>query len=109
MSDWIIQKGTDGGVSWPVRDAAGQPINLTGWSAVAQIRSKVTDRLIHTFSLGNSNIILSNGAVTLVWSATETSTWKWDQAYYGIEVINPDGKKGRLKQGLVTLSEEVVK
>ena len=104
-----IQKITDDGYSIPVFDVRGNVVELTGRSAVWQIRSIRSDNLIHTFSSDNNNIVLSNNSVVIVWGAAESSAWDWKQANYGIELTNPDGKRGRLIQDLVILSDEVVK
>lgn len=109
MADWIIQKGTDAGISWPIKDQSGAPVDLTGWTGVAQIRAIGTDKLIHTFSSADSNLVLTNSTITLFWTPADTASWKWKQANYGIELITASGKRGRLIQGMVMLSDEVVK
>ena len=107
MSDFIIQAGTDSGITWPVFNKNGTTVDFTGWSAVAQIRTINNNRLLHTFSTADNTIVLNYVGVTLIWDHTQTATWKWKQAKYSIELTSPDGKIGRLVQGVVTLSDEV--
>jgi hypothetical protein len=107
MSDFQIQQGTDAGVAWPITNQAGVAINLTGWTGVCQFRAVGTNRLLATLSTANGKMILGNGSLTLVWTAAETSAWKWKQAIFDIELTNPSSKTLRVMQGLVKLSKEV--
>lgn len=104
----IIPKGTDSGYEWPVYTASGVPVDLTNWTGIAQIRALNTNKLLHEFSTANQTMILSVGKVTITWSNEETSTWVWKQANIGVEIVSPIGKRGRLVQDIVTLSEEFV-
>jgi hypothetical protein len=110
MAEWIIKQGEDSGITFPIYDPeTKEPFNFSGWTGVTQIRAHNTNKLLHEFTTAAGNMILTtNGQLTLLWTAEETSTWKWKQAQYGIEVINPEGKRARLKQDIVLLSKEFV-
>ena len=110
MSDFIITQGTDSGIVWPIYNKKTKlPANIVGWTGVAQIRSLNTDNLIFEFSTVKNNMILEAGKITLVWTATQTLNWKWNQAKFGVELTTPEGKIARVDQGIVTLSKEVAK
>jgi hypothetical protein len=110
VSEWIIEQGTDSGIKWPVTTSTGSPIDFTGWTGEVQIRALNTDKLIYRFRSEDSNLVLTEDSeIVVTYSNVVTSAWTWKQANFGIELTNPEGKKIRVKQGIVTLSKEVVK
>lgn len=110
MSSFIIKQGTDSGMYWPVlKSGTNAPVNFVGWTGEAQLRSVNSDRLLYTFSTATGTMLLGDSKVTLLWTNAVTSAWTWNQAKYGIELTSPDGKKVRIKQGIVTLSRENVR
>lgn len=110
MADLIFIQGADSGVKWDIFDKAGNPIDFNGWSGEMQVRAFNSDKLLHTFSTVIGNLVLtSNSEVVITYTNAESSAWKWNQAAYGLELTNPQGKKARPKEGIVTLSKETVK
>lgn len=112
MTIITIPQGTDSGRRWLVNDGAtGLPCSLEGWTVRSQIRKLASSPdVLHEFSttLGNATAG-SDGFVTLLWSAAETSAWQWAEAVFDIELTNPDGKVMRLDSGRVAVSREVTR
>lgn len=67
------------------------PMNLTGYSARMQIRSKVSDdAVILELTSANNEIIIDdiNNTITMVLSATQTAAFTFQTAVYSMELVN---------------------
>lgn len=89
------------------------PVNLTGYTARMQIRSKVADpTIISNLTTENSGITFPDaiaGKFVLEISATATALMDFKSAVYDLEMIMPNGKVKRLFGGSVALSPEVTR
>ena len=91
-----IRRGvTWGGMAVTCRDDAGALVNLTGWSAIAQIRDPQTGDLIH--DLAPAVLVGTDGVITIPeipWGTTLTMganlsrNFVWDML-----PIDPDGRR----------------
>lgn len=110
MTALTIPQGTTWGVSWPVVDQSGNPVDLTGWSARSQVRPYVeSEQVLHEFSSAAGDIELSAAHVTLRVSPTESSSWAWRNGVYDVELTSPDQTVYRVAEGRVTVSSEVTR
>jgi len=92
--------------------AAGQPVDLTGYSARMQIRETLeSDTVIHELTTENGGILIGDepGQFTLYISAMDTADFTFESAVYDLELIAPDGDVTRILAGDVTLSREVTR
>lgn len=95
-------------------DSEDAPINLTGYTALMQIRKEDTggDVIIELSTLNDKIVITpAEGKIELFIPATETAEFSFDSAYYDLELIPPseEDETVRLLQGKVTLSTEITK
>ena len=101
------------GFSWQTGDPA-QPVNLTGYTARMQIRTKVTDiDVLLELTTENDRIIITdpiNGKFELYISSNDTTNLQFKSAVYDLELISPSGiVTTRILEGNVTLSFEVTR
>lgn len=90
-------------------DSDGTPIDLTGWAARMEIRSKPGGSLYAAFDTDDGSIVLGDaaGTIRITASAATTSAWTWARGVYDLELTDGAGKVTRLIQGSVTLTPEV--
>lgn len=107
MADFKIKQGTDGGVQWPLVYSDGSPLDLSGYTVRAQIKSR-QGVLLHSFSTSIGNVLITGNSITLTWDHTETSGWRWKSGSYQIELVSPINYVSRIDEGYVELIPEVV-
>ena len=78
QDDLLIPQGTTWGYRWPIVDADQSPIDVTGWSVLAQVRESVgSDVVLYEWSLAHSNVVLGPDGVTLLVTPAVSSAWTW--------------------------------
>lgn len=106
----VIQQGTTWGISWPITDGQGNPLDVTGYRVRAQIRpSKDSGNVLHEFSTDAGNAIAEQNAVTLSIQPATSSAWSWRNGVYDVELTDPQGRVARIAEGTVTVSPEVTR
>jgi len=91
---------------------AGIPANLTGCTAIAQVRSQLNSEVVlHTFSTAVGNLLLggATGTVELVMQDEETAAATWKTGVYDLMILFPDGTKRRLLHGTATITPGVTR
>lgn len=110
--NFTIEQGTTHRMTFLWEDSNGVPINLTGYTARMQARKgyNASDVLFDA-STANGMITLTpaTGEVLIVLPESVTSTFKWPQALYDIELTSSDGTVTRLLQGSIDISREVTR
>lgn len=110
--NFTIEQGTTHRMTFRWEDSNGVPINLTGYTARMQARKgyNASDVLFDA-STANGMITLTpaTGEVLIVLPESVTSTFKWPQALYDIELTSSDGTVTRLLQGSIDISREVTR
>ena len=108
----ILQGETyDETLTWKVGDPA-VAVDLTGYTARAQVRSSVTSSIVLLeLTTENGGIVLGGAAGTIqrIVSAADTAAITWKNAVYDLEVIDAGGAVRRLMSGKVTVSLEVTR
>ncbi len=107
----VIEKGAtfERTITW--KDDAGNPVDLTGYTARMQIRETVTaDPPVVSLTVG-SGITLGGaaGTIQIVIDATTTAGIAASQGVYDLELEDGSGKVTRLLAGSVTFLEEVTR
>lgn len=115
--DLVVEQGADFRLTLLFSDSAHIPVNLTGFSAAAQMRTNhAAASVLLAFSsspppLATSRIWLGGtaGTVILEADADATRALTFRQGVYDVEVTSPTGEVYRLAEGRVTLSREVTR
>lgn len=95
------------------KDGQGIPINLTGYSARSEWRrSSRSQDILYSLSSKEDNGIQvdgDSGRILLTIPADVSSGFKFRNAVYDLELINPSGEVTRLIEGEVIVSPEVTR
>jgi hypothetical protein len=106
------------GFTWheegPVVDGevtAGDPHDLTGWTARMQIRKKVGEPVLAEATTENGKITLggATGRVDIKLSPADTDAIGEKTAKYDLELEDPAGDVYRLLEGAVTISPNITR
>lgn len=107
-----IEQGVTTQIDFQWKDAAGVPINLTGYSARMQVRPSLTSPdILLDCTTANSKLVITagTGIISLRLSATETAALTVEAGVYDLEVVDGSNKVTRLLQGAYALSKEVTR
>lgn len=105
--DWSIIKGDSFDLAVPVRDALNAAVDVTGWTAKAQIRRSESEPVLHEWSAGHSNITIVADEVLLTVDGTVTALWPWKTAQISVEVTDTGGKPHTIAYGIVRALEQI--
>lgn len=97
-----LQRRADYGVTLQFKDSVGGPINLTGWTAAAQVWNQNRTTKYADFTITYTN--RSTGTVEIALSDTDTATFP-NEAYYDVLLTNPSGLKEYYLEGVIYVSE----
>ena len=103
----VLQQGIDSGYAWPITDADGQPADLTGWTAIAQVREREspTSPLLHEFTAA---VDVAASRVTVSWTAEESLAWTWWQGSFDVILVDDAGRPVQvLAQGTAVVDRAV--
>lgn len=110
MDDLIVKQGETTTISWPIVDADGTPMDLTGWAARGQVRKAVSsDDVLYEWTSEAANITTASSSVTISVPAGDSSSWDFKSAVYGVEMESTGGQVVRIAQGRLTVDPEVVR
>lgn len=105
----LIAQGADNEYSFRYLSAEGAPVDMTGYTARAQIRNTVRGDLwleLTDIDLGSDGTI----TVTIGHDITEHQVWaKRHGGVWDLELVDPNGKVLRFVEGKVTVSHEVTR
>ena len=91
--------------TFTILDINGIPIDFTTYTATSQMRKSYTSLTAYTFS-ANGN---SNGQITLTMNANTTNSISAGRYVYDVEVIDSNGIKSRIAEGLITVTPQVTR
>jgi len=117
--DLHIEQGADWpGIAFPILDDNNEPVDLTGCSALGQIRKTARDPVV-LFSWasfppsGQGLVVMTGNLVAITVLGTASSLWTFTSARYDLELHNPNAPIGqrdiRVASGAVYLSPEVTR
>jgi len=110
-----IYKGATLDITFTWKDSAGNPVDLTGYTARLQVRESVDAVAIllelTTTLVAGSGIVLGGaaGTIQLVAPATSTDDYTWDEGVYDLELVSGTGVVTRLLQGPAKAWHEVTR
>lgn len=87
--------------------ATGVPVDLTGYTAMMQIRPWAGSPTLLYDASSDITLYGITGEFTINISAADTSTFTWPQAVYDLLMTDPYGNVTRLMSGTVTVSTGV--
>jgi len=115
--DLVIEQGAtwSQAVIWKTGSPA-TAVNLTGYSARAQLRSSISaSTAALSLTTENGRIALTTGSglnagtITLSITATDTAALAAGRYVYDLELVSGGGQVTRLMEGVVTVSAEVTR
>lgn len=115
MTAGIYNFTMDQGSNWNLnviyKDANGNPINLTGYTAAMQLRQNYnSDTAVLTLSTSNGGITITGNLGKLFLSATAAQTGGLDAGFYVYDLeITSGGVVTRIIQGQITVAGEVTR
>ena len=92
--------------------SAGVPVNLTGATAVMQIRQVASsDEVLWEMSTANGRLSIAEalGEITVTITAAQSTAFDWTFGKYDLEVTTAGGTVYRLVRGTVSISAEVTR
>lgn len=102
----FIDQGATYATKLNITDTSGSPVDLTGYTAAAQIRKHYTSSNSVSFSTSLSAAL---GAVTLQLSANTTANMAAGRYVYDVELTDSYGRISRIVEGIVTVSPNVTR
>ena len=88
-----------------MEDAAGDAINLTGYTASSQIRKSYYSSIANNFTTTVTGT--ANGEITLSMTAANTALLTPGRYLYDLLITSPGGTKTRVVEGIVTVTPGV--
>ena len=100
--DITLQRRADYSVTLQFKDSNNAVINLTGWTAAAQVWNQNRTTKYDDFTVTYTN--RSTGTIEIALSDTDTATFP-NEAYYDVLLTNPSGLKEYYLEGIIYVSE----
>lgn len=97
-----LQRRADYSVTLQFKDSNNAVINLTGWTAAAQVWNQNRTTKYADFTVTYTN--RSTGTIEIALSDTDTATFP-NEAYYDVLLTNPNGLKEYYLEGIIYVSE----
>ena len=109
----VIEQGSTFNRTYTLKDANGNPVDITGYRADLQIRSDYAASTTILSASTESNYLSiptgTDGVISLSVPATVTSALDFDIGVYDLEISQVTGEVDRLVMGTMTLSKEVTR
>lgn len=106
----VIQQGTTQGFLWPIVDASGNPVDVTGWTVRSQVRAiPSAEVVLHEWSNANANVTLDPSGVTLHVAPEDSFAWTWLRGVYNILLTDLDDNVYEIAQGSVSVDPSITR
>ncbi len=102
----FIDQGATYATKLNITDSNGAVVDLTGYTAAAQIRKHYTSSNATSFSVA---VTADTGAVVLSLSANATANLAAGRYVYDVELTDGAGRISRIVEGIVTISPNVTR
>lgn len=108
VDDIVIYQGDDRPLVWTLADDSGDSVNLDGYTALAQVRTRPNaGTVLHEWSTATSRIVLSESRVTL--KVDDSEDWTWRAGVYDLHLTDPLGTTQVIARGKITLVPAVTR
>lgn len=84
------------------KDGASIPINLTGWTAIAQAWNKERTTKYADFAVAYTN--RASGSISISLTDDQTATFP-DEVFYDVMLVNPSSLREYYLEGILYVSE----
>ena len=101
----IVDQSTTFNTTLDLTDDYDRPIDLTGFTAEAQIRKWYTSSNVVSFDVSLPNA--ANGQIQLALSANTTKNMAYGRYVYDVITIDGSGTVTRVVEGILTVTPEV--
>ncbi len=108
ISNISIDQGASFGTTVYLTDAEGLPLNLTGFTATAEIRKSYQSSISIAFST-DIPIDASIGAISLVLTSNQTSQLEFGRYVWDLLMTSNNGEKIRAVEGIATVNPSVTR
>ena len=107
IANIFIDQGTDFTVQVDCTDTAGDVLNLTGYTATAQLRKTYgSSNASATFTCSHNGV---GGTVTMTLTDTVTTALEAGRYVYDLMVTDESGSKSRIAEGQATATPGVTR
>ena len=107
ISNIFIDQGADYTSTVTVTDSSDSAVNLTGFSAAAQIRKSHLSSTSTAFTASISNA--SAGEITISLTDSQTTSLEAGRYVYDVVITSGSGAKTRVVEGQVTVNPSVTR
>lgn len=97
-----LQRRADYSITLQFKDSANANIDLTGWTAAAQVWNQGRSTKYADFAITYTN--RSTGTIEIALTDEQTATFP-NEAFYDVLLTNPSGIKEYYLEGIVYVSE----
>lgn len=104
----LVQQGATYSQTITLKGGEGDPIDITGCSAAAQIRQQYSDPV----AAAQFTAVIPNGVdgvIHISLTPAQTAAIAFDRGVYDLELTYTGGVKDRILQGNVVISKEVTR
>lgn len=101
----VIDQGTTFSTTFDIKDDAGAPLDLSTYTASAQIRKHYTSTNAVSFTVTAN----SSGVISLSLNSNATSNLTAGRYVYDVELVAPGNTTSRIVEGIVTLTPQVTR
>lgn len=109
LLEWTLIKGDDFALELPVLDFAEQAVDMTGWTAKAQVRRSEVEPVLHEWTTEgvSPNATITGSTLVLDVVGDVTTAWPWTSAQISVEVTEPDGRAHTIARGTIRARAEI--
>jgi hypothetical protein len=106
ISNIFIDQGADFSTTVTITDSNGDALDLTGYTALAQIR-KTYESTTATAFTSTFESPRTAGQITISLTDTETSGFEYGRYVYDLLITDASGTKTRVVEGIATVNPSV--
>ena len=106
LSNLFIDQDADFSTTVTVNDGSGSPIDLTAYTAIAQIRKSYSSSTSTSFSVTFVSP-RTTGQITLSLTDVQTAALSAGRYVYDLVIIESGGDKTRVVEGIATIKPSV--
>lgn len=101
----VIDQGATFSTSYTILGSDDQAVDFTSYTANSAMKKTYTSSNAYTFDVS----LYSNGQITLSMNAATTNSITAGRYVYDVEVVNLNGNKSRIVEGIVTVTPGVTR
>jgi hypothetical protein len=105
-----IDDNSDTQFTFVIRDAADDPVDLSGYSAIMQLRPYIgSSRVYDELTSDNGRLMLRTSSVDVIFPVAVTLQYTFKEAVYDLILVSPNGRQTRTVQGKITIDKGVTR